>query len=551
MNGQDYKRLLEAGLRCLKNNAEEVNALNVFPIPDGDTGDNMCATMLGGVNAVAGEESLSLKLVSERSARGMLLSARGNSGVILSQIFAGINNGFQKLDDGEEADLFDVVKALEEGVVSSYKAVETPTEGTILTVFREAVEYVKANSDMQSGEAFVATLLKGAEISLENTPNLLAVLKEAGVIDSGGKGVCYVIKGMLLALRGAEDEIGVADAAPETNAAKEIDYSLFNESSEMKFGYCTEFLLQLTNAKTDISKFDVNAFIDGLKGLGGDSIVAFLTGTVVKVHVHSFTPDKMLGFALSFGEFLKVKVENMTLQHNETIAEKTQYVKNEKHKKFGVVTVASGEGLKDTFIGQGADVVIYGGQGNNPSTEDFLKAYDAVNADEIFVLPNNANILLVANASAKEYKGSKIRVIPSKSIGDGYSALSMLDLTLSSGDEIAENMISSMEATVTGLVCRATREANLNSVEIKRDDYIGFCGKEMLCDDPDRIEACFKLLDKLGAKEKYFLVTFYGQDAPESERLAFEERLKKIYPDMEFYGIDGGQQVFDFVFVLA
>ena len=547
MNGQDYKRLINAGYKLLKANIEEVNDLNVFPIPDGDTGDNMCSTMHGGVAAIENDDDTSLKRISEKSARGMLLNARGNSGVILSQIFAGIKNGFATLGDDEEADLFDVVVALEQGIKSSYTAVEHPTEGTILTVFRECVEYAKAKSAMSDGEEFIGKLIEGAEISLEHTPELLDVLKEAGVVDSGGMGICYILKGILAEWKG--ESIEDAKTGEKGIHTNNIDFSLFTEDSVMKFGYCTEFLLQLTKAKTDVAAFDIDDFIDGLKPLG-DSIVAFLTGTVVKVHIHSFNPDVILGYALKYGEFLTMKIENMTLQHNETLVGKQTFKQNKTHKKFGVVTVATGEGLTNTFYDLGADVVITGGQGNNPSLEDFLKAYDATNADEIFVLPNNGNILLVANASVKEYDKSKIRVIPSKSIGDGYAALSMLDLSADDGEEIAACLIDSMAASVTGMVCRATREANINSVEIKKDDFVGFSGKDMLCDNADRLAAADELLTKLDAVNKGILVAFYGNGLPANERESFESLIADKYPEIEFYGVDGGQEVYDYVFVL-
>ena len=547
MNGQDYKRLIEAGFRLLKAHIEEVNDLNVFPIPDGDTGDNMCSTMRGGVSATDGETDTSLKAVAEKSSRGMLLGARGNSGVILSQIFAGIALGFSQLED-DEADLFDVVTALEQGVKSSYKAVEKPTEGTMLTVFRESVEYAKANSAMGSGVEFVEKLIIGAEASLERTPELLDVLKEAGVVDSGGKGICYILRGVLAELKGESiDEIAAADAG--VTPVNNVDFSLFTEDSDMKFGYCTEFLLRLTKAKTDIEKFDIDKFIDGLKMLG-DSIVAFLTGTVVKVHIHSFAPDKILGYALGFGEFLTMKIENMTLQHNETLVSSQKYKKNAKRKKMGFVTVANGEGLVNTFSELGVDVVITGGQGNNPSLEDFLEAYDAVNAEEIFVLPNNGNILLVANASVGEYKNSKIRVVPSKSIGDGYIALATMDRDETDGDAIMEAMIENISLSVTGLVCRATRDANLNSVDIKKDDFVGFSDKEMLCDDAVRYQAALKLLEKLDISARDTLIVFYGKDVDEEEKATFEESFSGLYPNVETYTVDGGQDVFDYVFIL-
>ena len=544
MNGQQYKKILQYAFARLKANAEEVNDLNVFPIPDGDTGDNMCSTMNGGVSAVSGINDVSLKAVSIASAKGMLLNARGNSGVILSQIFAGINDVFSTM---EEADLYDVVTALDSGVKKSYGAVEKPTEGTILTVFREAVEYAKSKSKMSDGLEFVGLLVEGANISLENTPELLDVLKEAGVVDSGGKGICYLLDGVLSALKGEEPD---AESAHENKAAaKDIDFSLFTEDSVMKFGYCTEFLLQLTKAKTDISKFDIDKFIADLRPLG-DSIVAFLTGTVVKVHIHSFNPDRILKYALTYGEFLTMKMENMTLQHNETLVEKPKYKVNNKRKKDGVVTVATGEGLTKIFSDQGADAVIVGGQGNNPSLQEFLTAYDAVNADEIFVLPNNGNILLVANASATEYKGSKIWVVPSKSLGEGYAALSMLDLTLPTGQEVFACMVDNMSVATTGMICKATREANINSVEIKKDDYVGFSGKNMLCDHPERLQAAKTLLEKLDLSEKDFLIALYGKNTDQAERDEFEDFIAKNHPNIEFYGVDGGQDVYDYVFIL-
>ena len=529
----------------MKANAQEVNDLNVFPIPDGDTGDNMCSTMRGGVDAVNGEQSQNLAEVSDKAARGMLLRARGNSGVILSQIFAGINKGFAGVAD---AGVADVIFALEQGVKSSYLAVEKPVEGTILTVFRQSVEYAK-EKNATNGKDLCKDLSEGAKISLEKTPEMLEVLKEAGVVDSGGKGICYIIAGALAYLNGEEIEDAAEKTAPTAAPAKDVDFSLFGQDSVMKFGYCTEFLLQLTNAKTKVEEFKVNEFIEGLKTLG-DSIVCFLTGSVVKVHIHSFNPDRILAYALKFGEFLTMKIENMTLQHNETLVAKQKYNKNEKRKPFGVVTVATGEGLTKTFTEQGADVVIFGGQGNNPSLEDFLEAYDAVNADDIFVLPNNANILLVAKASASEYKGSKIHVIPSKTIGDGYLALSMLDYSSGDSKAIADAMIESMAASVTGLVCKATRDANMNAVEILKDNYLGFSGKDMLCSDKERLDVAFELLEKLNAKEKFFLVTIYGCEVDSAERARFEEKLAKTYPNLEFYGVDGGQDVFDYVVVM-
>ena len=544
MNGIEYKNLFMAGYSLLKTNCALVNDLNVFPIPDGDTGDNMCSTLLGGISAIENEESNDLSQVSKTVAHGMLLGARGNSGVILSQIFAGINKGLENI---QTATVEDIKNALKLGVTASYTAVDKPSEGTILTVYREAVEAVE-NKPFKDAEGLFAAFVSAAEISLEDTPNKLACLKEAGVVDSGGKGLCLIFRGFLACLRG--ENIQSELVVTEEKTANGVDLSKFNEDTVMKFGYCTEFLLQLTNAKTDIAKFSLEKYKRGLQGLG-DSLVAFITGSVVKTHIHSFNPDRILAYALSFGELLTIKIENMTLQHNETIAIEapSKYAKNTQRKKIAVVTVATGNGLKQIFEGFGADAVIYGGQGNNPSTEDFLEAYDAVNADDILVLPNNGNIYLVAKASAEIYQGSNIHVINCKSIGEGYSALSMYD-PAESVEDISSQMLEIIENTVSGMVSVATRDACVDGIEIKVGQYVGFSQKHILSVGVNKLDAAMALLDKLNIKEKYILTAIYGKDITNEEKQKFEAEIASKYPDIEFYGIDGEQDVYDFVFVL-
>lgn len=544
MNGIEYKNMLVAGYSLLKANCALVNDLNVFPIPDGDTGDNMCSTLLGGISAIENESSNELSVVSKTVAHGMLFGARGNSGVILSQIFAGINNYFENI---ESATVKDVIKALRMGVTSSYTAVDKPTEGTILTVYREAVEAVENNSFDSLVELFEC-LLSAAEVSLEDTPNKLACLKEAGVVDSGGKGLCFIFKGFLDYLCGKDVQSQLALTEDKTSA--NVDLSKFTADTEMKFGYCTEFLLQLTNAKTNISAFNIEEYKNGLQQLG-DSLVAFITGTVVKTHIHSFNPDRILAYALKFGELLTIKIENMTLQHNETLVDVAheKYKKNDKRKKVGLVTVASGDGLKETFEEFGADAVIYGGQGNNPSTEEFLESFDAVNADDIFVLPNNGNIYLVAKAAADIYKGSNIHVINCKSIGEGYSAISMYDPS-ASVEEITSQMLEIVDNTVSGSVSIATRDACVDTIEIKVGQYVGFSQKHILSVGENKNEAAISLLKKLGIEDKYILTAIYGKGVAQEEKEKFENDIATKYPQIEFYSINGEQDVYDFVFVL-
>ena len=550
MDGALFKRLVLAGAANLHANAQEVNELNVFPIPDGDTGENMYLTLKGGVDELQGLENPSLCQAAKTLAQGMLLNARGNSGVILSQLFYGLAEGFSDL---EKADIAQVVNALKQGVKCGYGAVAEPVEGTILTVAREAVEnsveYAKGDVTLFNFFTYYLTEMK---TSLLKTPDLLAVLKEAGVIDSGGAGLVYIVEGFCKVLAGEEvgEEIAATDAS-----SKAIDFSKFNEDSEMTFGYCTELLFQLQRSKTDLDGFSVQELIDFLSTIG-DSIVAFRTGHVVKLHVHTMTPWKVLAHCQQFGEFLTVKIENMTLQHNETVQkEKTSTIAEMQKKikrarrKYAVVTVASGDGLINTFKELGADYVVAGGQTNNPSAEDFIAAFDEVNADHVYVLPNNSNIILAAEQAAKIYADSDIRVIQSKSIGDGYAALSMLDFGSDDADEIEALLQENMQGVVTAMVTRAVRSTTVNGVDITKDDYIGFTAKCMRVSVPSKLDAARLLVDKV-VEDKEFVIVAYGQDATAEEREAFSAYMAEKYPRVEFYEIDGGQEVYDFLLIL-
>lgn len=386
VDGNIFERLILSGAANLKAHADTVNQLNVFPIPDGDTGENMCMTINGGIAPMKKVEKNSVGEKAKALSEGMLLSARGNSGVILAQLFRGLAKG---LESKETVDLENFATAFRQGVQCAYDAVVQPVEGTILTVAREATEYAKDRINADSTvESFVLDYLTEAKASLKRTPELLGVLKEAGVTDSGGAGLMYIAEGMLYATQDND----VKGEGYESVKTVNLDFGKFTEDSEMEYGYCTEFLLRLQRSKTDLTSFTTDIFMDYLSGIG-DSIVAFLTGTILKVHVHTMTPWKVLEFAQRYGEFLTVKIENMTLQHNEINEESRKKTEVEElrvrkaRKKFGLVTVATGEGIVGIFKECGADVVIEGGQGKNPSTDDFLHAFDEVNADYIFVLP--------------------------------------------------------------------------------------------------------------------------------------------------------------------
>ena len=543
LNGTLFAEMIKGGAQNLRVNAQTVNDLNVFPIPDGDTGDNMSLTMEGGNAALSGiTASAALCFIAEKFASGALLGARGNSGVILSQFFAGVAAG---LSGVEHANAATMAKAFQCGVKQAYHAVLTPTEGTILTVAREATEYaVDHLQENTSLEEFFANILFGMNESLKHTPELLPILKEAGVIDSGGAGLVYILEGMFKILRG--EEIAEANNAPAPEAPT-VDFSLFTADSTMIFGYCTECLLQLQNSKVDAENFPVATISDFLSSIG-DSIVAVKNGTVVKIHVHTMTPGKVFEFCQQFGEFLTVKVENMTLQHSE-VAEKKPEV--QEHKPFGVVAVAAGEGIKETFLSLGADFVVEGGQTMNPSAEDFLAAFDTVNADTIFVLPNNGNIVLAAKQAAALYEKSNVRVLESKTVGDGYAALTMLDFESGDADEIEENLRFAMEGVITAQVTRSVRDAHLGGLDIAKNDFIGFVGKEMLADAPTLQAVCTDLLDKLDMTDREMMICICGKDASAADVDAVRAYMQAKHPTTELFEIDGGQDVYPFLFVLT
>ena len=545
IDGALFKNMLASGLSVLKEHVETVDELNVFPIPDGDTGSNMCSTLCGGLKMISENDGDTLGEVSKAVGKGVLLGARGNSGVILSQMLYGITEEFAQ---HERADIRTVGLAFARGVNKAYTSVSQPVEGTMLTVLREATEYANSNITGESTLiSYFTDFLEEGRKSLDRTPDLLPVLKEAGVVDSGGAGVLCIVKGMLNALNG--QTVDAAELAV-TSVVKDIDFSLFNENSVMLYGYCTEFLLQLTHAKCNVENFSLDDMKQKLSSFG-DSLVAVKSGTVVKIHVHTLNPGDVLKYAQTFGEFLTVKIENMTLQHSET-QEKTRNVfkKNLTRKKFATIAVADGEGIINVFKELGADIVIDGGQGNNPSVEVFLNAFDSVNSDVIFVLPDNSNIMMAAKEAAALYKKSDVRVINAVSMGDGYSALSALDYSSENADEISEVMQSDIDDSLCACVSRSVRDANVGGFKVKSGSYIGFIGKDIFVSESKKAETAKRLVEKIYNDEKCFLIAFYGAYVTDEEKRNFEGFVNKTYPELEFYGIDGGQDIYDFMFVL-
>lgn len=557
LDGETFALMAHAGGANLCRNANEVNELNVFPVPDGDTGDNMSMTVEGGIASLDKSNHTALSEVASALSRGMLLGARGNSGVILSQMFAGIARG---LEGREVAEISVICDALRLGVKQAYAAVMKPAEGTVLTVAREGVENALSSlTDNCSVGKLFSRVLDEMRASLARTPDMLPVLKEAGVVDSGGAGLVYVFDGFVRALRGEK----IDPVPPSENVAKAVDLSAFGPDSVMTYGYCTELLLQLQSCKVDTDSFDPAVITEFLEKIG-NSIVAFKTESVVKIHVHTMTPERVLEFCRKFGEFLTVKIENMSVQHSELSAEgkapdkaaeaeKASQARADAHRErraVGYISVASGAGLEKLFYDLGADCVIDGGQTKNPSISDFLEAFDATNADHIFVFPNNGNIILAASQAAELYTDSVIHVIPSRDIGSGYVALSSLDLSLTDTDAIESAFIDAMEDVTTGSVSVAVRDANLNGVEIKGGDYIGFIGKQMLVSMPSVTDTACALADKmLEDGEKFMLTAFIGADATQDDCAALESHIAQNHPDIELYLAEGGQDVYEFILV--
>lgn len=534
-----FSNMVRGGAGNLKDHVQEVNDLNVFPIPDGDTGENMLLTMLGGAG-VKVESDENVGEAARRIADGMLLSARGNSGVILSQFFDGIAAGLSASDTADAASL---ATAFTDGVEHAYAAVMEPAEGTILTVAREAADFA-AKEHAETPAAFLGAFLKEAKFSLERTPDLLAVLKKAGVVDSGGAGLVYIVEGMLSALgvEIPEEETGLS-----VSSAHKVDLDRFTEDSVLEFGYCTELLLRLQNAKCDVASFDVSVISDYLSGIG-DSIVTFKTGSVVKIHVHTKTPQKVLEFCQNYGEFLTVKIENMTLQHN-SLPQGVAPAEAGERRPYAVVAVASGEGIKQTFREMGADDIVDGGQSMNPSADDFLAAFDRVNADTILVLPNNGNIILAARQAASLYTRSDVRVLDSHTIGDGYAALTMLNLDSGDTDQIVRELNDAMQGVTTALVSRCSRTAEMDGFSLKAGQYIGFEGKEILSADNDRYDTACMLADKLDFDLHEICILIRGVDSTQEEAERIKAHITLAHRGCEVYLIDGGQDVYSYIMI--
>ncbi len=555
ISGELFKKMVTNGAIHLKNNHKEVDHLNVFPVPDGDTGTNMQMTMMAGVKEVTAQSSNSIVDVSKILSRGLLMGARGNSGVILSQFFRGVYSEISKINNGSVT-IREFIQALVGGYQMAYRAVMDPVEGTILTVVRESAERVlKEQKQLNSIEDVLKVYLVQAKETLIKTPELLPVLKEAGVVDSGGAGFIKIIEGMLMALEGqilSEQEI----SAQSLKNQKQEEYVGAHNLGDIdiKFGFCTEFIVELFNWET----FDQNSVREPLEQMG-DSLVVVTDEDLLKVHIHTNQPGVALTLAQKFGELKTVKIENMRSQHSNITgqdhthdhaseAKTTKAVKKPKS-KYGIIAVAQGEGIKEAFKELGVDYIVDGGQTMNPPTEDFVKAIEQVNAENIIILPNNSNIILTAEQASKLSEGHNVSVLKTKTVAQGYASLIAFDPTISieENTETMHDVVSNMKS---GEVTYAVRDTEMHGVQVKNGDYIGISKSKIMVSSKDRLTTVTKLLESMLTDESEIVTIFFGNGVEQEELEEVINFVSSINKDCEVETIDGKQDVYSYIIAI-
>lgn len=550
IDGILLKQMIISGANNLYNNYPEVDALNVFPVPDGDTGTNMNLTISSGAKEIATRNDASVYDVAKAFSRGLLMGARGNSGVILSQIFRGFAQG---LKGKIEATAQDISDALLMGKEVAYKAVMRPVEGTILTVIRESSQALADSvyPDIPLDEA-LDILLKEARESLKRTPNLLPVLKEAGVVDSGGAGLCKIIEGFDLALHNQIVEKNMPDVVSDS-VVEPIIGNVQASLEHKEFGYCTEFILKLPEDPIKAKKKNfVPSRFSGVLNSHGNSIVMVHDDDLIKVHIHTLNPGNILTYAQQFGEFVKIKVENMSEQHTHLIEEdakaKEDEIKKQPKKPFGLISVGAGKGIVDLFKDLNCDYIVSGGQTMNPSTEDFIKAIKSINAEQIFILPNNSNIIMAATQACDVMNEEvKCTVIPTKTIPQGLVSAMMYNPE-SDYDTNYNDMMESLSSVKSGQVTFAVKDTSFEGMEIHKDDFIGICDKKILATEKDKIKCALKLINTMIDEDSSIITIITGEDVTEAERDALKELVQAKVGDMVDVDVKVGlQPVYSFI----
>ncbi len=537
INGHDFYNMVVNASNRLLEESDFVNALNVFPVPDGDTGTNMSMTFKAAVKEIENLNSESIGETSKKLAKGALMGARGNSGVILSQILRGISKG---LEGKTEVDGRDLAVAFEEGSKAAYKAVMRPTEGTILSVIRAAAESV-TNVEESNVIAVMETVVTNAKIMLDKTPDLLPALKKAKVVDSGGMGLYIILQGMLDALKNdikAEIKDVAVKSAGATGAAS-------TEDIDIKFGYCTEFIIV-----GDASK--AKEFQDKIENLG-DSMIVVGYEDVIKVHIHTNDPGKVLSNAVQYGELSKIKIDNMREEHREVLALKNEEAASDiqeevapaESKKYAFISVAMGDGITRVLKDLGVDYVIEGGQTMNPSTQDMMECISKLNAEHIFILPNNKNIIMAAEQAA-EISDKDIRVIPTKSIPQGITAITMFNYE-ADVDANEETLKEALEMVKTGSVTYAVRDTEMDGIEIKEGNMLGLVESKIKAVGEDYFEVAKEILESMIDEDSELITIFYGKDVDESKMEEFIAELEDKYDDFDVQCYKGDQPLYYFI----
>lgn len=539
-----FKKMITNGAINLKNNQSEIDHLNVFPVPDGDTGTNMQMTMMAGIKEILDYEknNESFSDISKILSRGLLMGARGNSGVILSQFFRGFHMALETIIK-DEITVSELISALTNGYKMAYKAVQNPVEGTILTVVKIAADAVRKNKkNLKTIEETIELYLKVAKETLEKTPDLLPQLKEAGVVDSGGAGFIKIIEGMQMALCG---EMLKDESKKDFIVQKSFDFKDNHKFSnaDIKYGYCTEFIVKLFKPKN----FKEEKVVDVLKEIG-DSMVVAVVDDLFKVHVHTNQPGIVITLAQKYGDLQTIKVENMRLQ-NEKMAAEEKKEKPKDIKKYGIISVCSGSGISDLFKDAGCDIVINGGQTMNPSTQDFISAINKLNAEHIIIIPNNSNIIMAAEQTKQIFPDKDIQVIKTKNLGQGFAAIMVFD-ELSDIDLNYETMHEAIKEANTAEITYSVRDTSINGVEIKKDNFIGICNGEIKVCENNKLDAYKNSLKEIFNKDKELLTVFYGKDLSKEEIKEVENYTYSEYSNLECEFIKGDQDIYSFIMII-
>lgn len=556
INSKLLARMFLAGAKNLDSKKDWINELNVFPVPDGDTGTNMTMTIMSAAKEVSSLTNPTMAELAKAISSGSLRGARGNSGVILSQLFRGFCKVIKEYD---EIDVTILCEACQKAVETAYKAVMKPKEGTILTVAKGAAEKaLELSDDTEDVVKFVEEVIKQAEYVLDQTPEMLPVLKQAGVVDSGGQGLVQVLKGAYDALIGKEIDYTI-EGAPTGAAPAKISAET---EAEIKFGYCTEFIIVLNAPMSDNEEHAYKAFLESI----GDSIVVVADDEIVKTHVHTNDPGLALQKALTFGSLSKIKIDNMREEHQEKLikdsqklaaqqkAEEEAYeaakadekINNMPAKEMGFVSVSIGEGMNEVFRGLGVDYLIEGGQTMNPSTEDMLNAIEHVNAKTVFILPNNKNIIMAANQAVDLVEDKQIIVIPTKTIPQGITAL-VNYIPDHSAEENKEQMMAEIENVKTGQVTYAVRDTEIDGKTIKQNDFMGIGDKSILSVGTDLRATTLEMVDAMVDEDSAIVSIYFGSDSDEDSANELAAAIEEKYPDVEVEVNDGGQPIYYYV----